>query len=41
MPYIDRKTKDKLLRGETTPQNAGQLNYIITKKILEYLKTKG
>jgi len=41
MPYIDRETKDALLHGEITPQNAGQLNYVITKKILEFLKTKG
>lgn len=40
MPYI--KTKDRELLGEgAAPDNAGELNYTITKLLLNYLQRKG
>ena len=43
MPYIkeeDRIELDKYINKNLGPINAGQLNYIFTKIILEYIKTK-
>jgi len=43
MPYIkeeDRIKLDQYITKNLGPINAGQLNYIFTKIILEYIKTK-
>jgi hypothetical protein len=40
MPYIKQKDRDRLTKGDP-PQTAGELNYSITKLLLNYLKAKG
>ena len=40
MPYVDKDARTRLDNGEP-PQNAGELNYAITRLIDEYLKNKG
>jgi hypothetical protein len=40
MPYIKQKDRERLAKGEA-PQTAGELNYSITKLLLNYLKAKG
>jgi len=40
MPYIKKEKRKPLLLG-TTPTNAGELNFIITTKLLDYVKNKG
>ena len=40
MPYIKSEARDRLAAGEF-PQDAGELNYTITKMLLRYLKEKG
>lgn len=38
MPYINELRKKQLGRGDDTPQNAGELNYAITRTIVQYLQ---
>ena len=40
MPYIKEKDR-KLLAEGAAPDNAGELNYTITKLLLNYLQRKG
>ena len=40
MPYIRQEQRNKLAKGEK-PKDAGELNYSITKMLLEYLEAKG
>jgi len=36
MPYIKKINRDELNMGKT-PENVGELNYVLTKLILDYL----
>lgn len=40
MPYVDQKIRDQLDEG-ATPENAGELNYLITRLVDGYLLDKG
>lgn len=40
MPYISQEARKQLAQGKA-PENAGELNYTITKLLLEYLHRKG
>ena len=40
MPYVDKEARVRLDRG-AAPQNAGELNYVITRCVDEYLIQKG
>lgn len=40
MPYIKQNDRNRLAQGEA-PQSAGELNYAVTKLLLNYLKAKG
>lgn len=40
MPYIDQKSRGLLQVGKT-PENAGELNYLITNLLAEYTQSKG
>lgn len=37
MPYIEQKRRDALDPMWDTPNNAGELNYVITKLLLKYI----
>ena len=39
MPYVKKSVRKELLTRE--PKTSGELNYVITKKVLDYLKWKG
>lgn len=41
MPYIKQDRRAPLWAYDSKPQNAGELNYLITKFIDEYLKGQG
>ena len=41
MPYIKAMFRDALDSGEDTPHNAGELNYVITRVIADYLFEHG
>lgn len=41
MPYIDEIRKVKLLEFKEPPQNAGELNFLITHLINNYISFKG
>jgi len=40
MPYVDKEARVRL-DGDAAPQNAGELNYVITRCVDEYLIQKG
>ena len=40
MPYIDQEARKRLKNG-VKPQNPGELNYLITKLVDDYLQSKG
>lgn len=40
MPYISAEDRERLAAG-AAPENAGQLNYTLTKILLNYMKAKG
>ena len=40
MPYVERATR-KMLLEDNTPEDAGELNYLITKLCDSFLRTKG
>lgn len=40
MPYIKQERREHLRDGYGIPQNAGELNYLFTKIIQDYLKSK-
>ena len=40
MPYVDRETRVRLDEG-SPPENPGELNYLVTRIVDSYLKTKG
>lgn len=40
MPYITKDRREAIRLGYA-PQNPGELNYILTKAIVQYLQTKG
>lgn len=39
MPYIDQKAREEL--GKRQPENPGELNYVFTALIQEYVERKG
>ena len=41
MPYIPGKDRLDLLEGITTPRTEGELNFVLTKKILEVISVWG
>lgn len=41
MPYIDPITRHILDHGDRNPMSAGELNYELTKVIIDYITTKG
>ena len=41
MPYIDEVRRVKLLEFKDQPQNAGELNFLITNLITKYIFMKG
>jgi len=41
MPYIDEVRRVKLLEFKHQPQNAGELNFLITNLITKYIFMKG
>jgi len=41
MPYIDEVRRAKLLQFKDQPQNAGELNFLITNLISNYISFKG
>lgn len=41
MPYIDQASKDVLEHDAHGPNTVGELNYCITKLLLQYVKTQG
>lgn len=41
MPYIDEVRRVKLLQFKDQPQNAGELNFLITNLISNYISFKG
>ena len=41
MPYIDEVRRVKLLEFNDQPQNAGELNFLITNLITKYIFMKG
>jgi len=41
MPYIVKSMRESLERGSALPENAGELNFIITKICHDYLRFKG
>lgn len=40
MPYITKAVRDSLARGES-PHTTGELNYAITRLLIEYVKGRG
>jgi hypothetical protein len=40
MPYIKREERDLIAQGQS-PQNAGQLNYLVATILVNYLKEHG
>jgi len=41
MPYITQQAREELATGLVFPRSAGELNYALTKTIVQYLKDKG
>ena len=41
MPYIEKDKRLNLVEGNVTPSTAGDLNFVITKKILEHIALVG
>lgn len=41
MPYINEERKAQLAWGDVVPDNAGDINYMVTKLCDEYLERKG
>ena len=41
MPYIDKRNRAILDSHERVPQNAGELNYCITRQLIAYLEHHG
>jgi hypothetical protein len=41
MPYIQKETREGLEMGHDRPQNAGELNFLITIIIKDYFDDKG
>ena len=41
MPYIKKERRLELTKGLSTPQNAGELNYLLTYYLIDYLKYSG
>ena len=41
MPYIEKMRRVKLLEFKEPPQNAGEINFLITNIITNYIKFKG
>lgn len=41
MPYITQEERDVLLKNLATPQKAGELNYMFTKLVTDYIASKG
>lgn len=40
MPYINKDNRAALARGEVVPTTAGELNYCLTMKCLQYLNNE-
>jgi len=40
MPYIDKEARERL-SGDATPQTPGELNYLITRMLDDYIQRKG
>lgn len=41
MPYIKTERRTEMFEGDPTPQTVGELNFILTMVIKEYMKTHG
>lgn len=41
MPYIDKEARDNLGEIQSTPNNASELNYVITQLLDDYISRKG
>lgn len=41
MPYISPERRIVLDENKNSPQNAGELNYVLTRQILQYIINKG
>lgn len=41
MPYITQEAKDALAQEGVVPSNAGELNFMLTMLVLEYVKANG
>lgn len=41
MPYIDFRARDRLEDGASTPTSPGELNYLITKIVVDYYDSMG
>lgn len=41
MPYIDKKSRADLLISRRSPNHVGELNYLITLKLLNYFEMNG
>lgn len=41
MPYISQEARKDLYYNGATPENAGELNYLITQVIIDYLEEHG
>lgn len=41
MPYIKKTRRIEILRNESAPENSGELNYVITVLLKQYLEVHG
>ena len=41
MPYIDQQVRGHLDSGEFVPERAGELNYVLTRTVEDYLTRQG
>jgi len=41
MPYIKRRDRERLSEEDSQPFNSGELNYLITRMIHDYIEARG
>ena len=41
MPYISKIRRDEMFEGDPTPLTVGELNFLLTMVVKEYLNSKG
>jgi len=41
MPYVKREAQENLLRGYVRPDTAGELNFLLTHAVVEYVRRHG